>query len=216
MKNPNGYSLKTVTSFLLTCFLFSSCSFIAKELVGFRSCQVLSEKKHKRLLRKMGATYDHAFLIDTNYINYLNLEDTVYKRFQKKNHAQPIQALYFGHQPYPEAWFINCYAPGIPNLNWNIDNAFGTFPPKSPVPLDSLLSFQQLFGLTIPLAGNPIPENSLATPYTVVIIWNRFIFRQSKRLNKYVQQNLKNSGVPYRIFYINNDNIFAFAEMEKQ
>ncbi|MBL0097142.1 MAG: hypothetical protein IPP46_12165 [Bacteroidetes bacterium] len=84
----------------MTCFLFSSCSFIAKELVGFRSYQVLSEKKHKRLLRKMGASYEHAFLIDTNYINYLNLEDTVYKN-SKENHAQPIQALYFGHQPYP-------------------------------------------------------------------------------------------------------------------
>jgi len=191
-------------------------SFIAKELVGFRSCKVLSEKKHKRFLRKLGASYNHAFLIDTNYLNYLHLEDTVYMRLQKKNHAQPIQALYFGHQPYPEAWFINCYAPGFPNLNWNVDNAFSTFPPKSPAPVDSLLSFDQLFGVAKPLAGNALPKYNAEQPYTVAIIWNRFMFKQSKRLNRQVIQNLKNSGVPYRLLYINNDNIFATSEMEKQ
>lgn len=216
MRKPVHSSLIIITCMLISLFMFSSCSFIAKELIGIRSFQSLSEKKHKRLLRKMDASYENAFLIDTTYINFLNVEDTSYKRIEKKNHYQPIQAIYFGHQAYPQSWFINCYAPGFPNLNWNVDNAFSTFPPKSPAPVDSLLSFDQLFGLAKPLVGNTPPKYSAEQPYTVAIIWNRFMFKQSKRLNKLVIQNLQNSDVPYRILYINNDNIFADSEIEKQ
>ena len=112
----------------------SSCGFLMKTTAGIKNPKIMDEKLHTRYLKKMKAPRDQAYLIDTNYINFLKVNDTLHFREQKKNHYQLIQAIYYGHNQFQEAWFINCYAPGFPHLNWNIENKFATFPPKTAAP----------------------------------------------------------------------------------
>ncbi|MBL7922936.1 MAG: hypothetical protein JNL88_01925 [Bacteroidia bacterium] len=190
-----------------------SCTFIAKEMMGVRSIKTLDDKKHRRFLRKLGAPPGNAYSIDTTYLEFIGMRDTQ-RTDEKKNHYQPIQALYFGQQEFPGAWFINCYAGGFPNLQWNRGRFFDTFPPTSAAPVDSLVSFTRLFGHAKPLLKGPLPSVGAGQPYTVVLYWNRFMFRQSRRLHDLVRENLEKSAAPYRILYINNDHLFTGLERE--
>lgn len=192
----------------------SSCITLIKLKMGIRDPKVMDEKLHGRYLRKLKAPTNQAYLIDTNYVNFLEIKDTLLFRKEKKNHYQVIQALYYGHNQFQEAWFINCYAPGYPKLNWNIDNNFATFPPKTAAPLDTLLSFDRLINHAEAFKNHEKEKVGKNEPYTVVFIWNRFMIRETKRLHKLVKENLQKCNEPYRIIYINNDNIFAQSEME--
>ena len=194
---------------------FSSCQKTVSILVGFRQPHVLTEKEHVRFLKKMNADPISAYSIDSTYFKMLNMEDTVNFIAEKKNHYQPIQAIYYGHGLQPESWIINCYTQGFPNLKWNGDGKFGSFPPKAPTPLDTLVSFDRLFEHAKPLkSGSRVAfKTGPDQPYTVVLCWNRMMFRQCKRLNKLVQSNLKETGKPYRLLYINNDALFSDKEI---
>lgn len=191
----------------------SSCSFIMLKVMGMKSPKIMNDKLHARYLKKMKAPVENAYLLDTNYLHFIEINDTVNFRKQKKNHYQPIQALYYGHNQFQEAWFINCFAPGYPKLNWNIENKFGTFPPKTAAPLDSLISFDSLIAHAKSFNNHPKHKVGENEPYTVVFIWNRFFNKESKRLHEIVLENLKMCPEPYRIIYINNDNIYAQLEM---
>lgn len=190
-----------------------SCTPIIKLYVGIRNPKVMDDKRHAHYLKKIGAPEAEAYLIDTNYVHFLEVDDTAHFRVQKKNHYQAIQAIYYGHHPFQEAWFINCYAPGFPKLNWNVDNNFAAFPPKTAAPLDTLLSFDRLIGHAQAYKNHQKHQVGKDEPYTVVFIWNRFMFRETKRLHKLLKENLKLCKEPYRIIYINNDNIFAQSEL---
>ncbi len=190
----------------------SSCGFLMKTTAGIKNPKIMDEKLHTRYLKKMKAPRDQAYLIDTNYINFLKVNDTLHFREQKKNHYQLIQAIYYGHNQFQEAWFINCYAPGFPHLNWNIENKFATFPPKTAAPLDSLVSFDRLIAHAYSFKNHIKHTVGKNEPYTVVFIWNRLLKKDSKRLHKILLANLKMCPEPYRIIYINNDNLFAQSE----
>ncbi len=191
----------------------SSCFTIIKLKMGIRDPKVMDEKLHTRYLRKLKAPADLAYLIDTNYVHFLEIKDTLHFRKEKKNHYQSIQAIYYGHNQFQEAWFINCYAYGYPKLNWNINNNFATFPPKTAAPLDSILSFDRLINHAQTFKNHDKQQVGKNEPYTVVFIWNRFMFRETKRLHKLLKENLEKCNKPYRIIYINNDNIFAQTDM---
>lgn len=196
----------------------TSCQMTFSMLIGFREPRVLSEKEHLRFLRKLDANPGQAYLIDSAYYDFLNIDDTLNFRAEKKNHYQPIQTLYYGHGNQPESWIINCYTQGFPNLKWDGDGKFNSFPPKAPTPLDTLVSFDNLMANAKPFNPGSVitPRTGSDQPYTVVMYWNRMMFRQCKRLNKHVQDNLKKTGKPYRLLYINNDGLFAESQMTRK
>lgn len=194
----------------------TSCQMTVSMLIGFREPRTLSEKEHIRFLRKLHADPIQAYLIDTAYYHFLNVQDTLQFRTEKKNHYQPIQTLYYGHGSQPESWIINCYTQGFPNLKWNKDGKFNSFPPNAPTPLDTLVSFEKLMAHARPLFeadSKTVLKTGPDQPYTVVVYWNRMMFRQCKRLNRYVQDNLMKTGKPYRLLYINNDGLFAESQL---
>ncbi len=191
---------------------FSSCTFVMKKMMGMKNPKIMDEKLHARYLKKLKAPAEQAYVVDTNYLYLIEFTDTLHFRSEKKNHYQAIQALYFGHEQFQESWFINCYAPGFPHLNWNVENKFATFPPKTAAPLDTLLSFDRLINHAQSFKNHEKHKVGENEPYTVVFIWNRFMKKESKRLHKILLENLKMCSEPYRIIYINNDNIFAQSE----
>jgi len=195
----------------------SACSPIVEKLIGMRSMREIRPEEYRRLLRRLDANPADAYLIDTNYINTLWADIGKRDTGAVNRHCQPIQALYYGHGQYPEAWFINCYAPGFPNLDWNRGGLFDTFPPRTAVRPDSLLSFDKLKGLML-MPGNQMaspPATGEGQPYTVVFYWNRFLYRQCRRLHRHLKENLSLHPGPVRIIYLNNDRVFTGLERAK-
>lgn len=196
-----------VACLLLMLFACHSCTFISHVLVGYREPRALTTAQHLRYLDKLGAEAENAYTLDSSYLHLLRIEDSSSHRAEKKNHYQPIQALYFDTGAYPICWYINCYAPGFPNLDWEGKDNFRVFPPLQQAPTDSLVSLRQLLGCAVPLATTATVADN--TAYTVVFIWNRFLFRQCKRLHRLVRDNLGLTDSSWRIIYLNNDALYA-------
>ena len=57
--------------------------------------------------------------------------------------------------------------------------------------------------------------NSTDFDYVVVVMWSRFMGRQSKRLINLVQDNVNLAGNnKVKVLYVNNDDIFAYGETD--
>lgn len=84
-----------------------------------------------------------------------------------------------------------------------------TFPPMQMAPIDSLVNLETHLKYFKPLSqtSNFSTQNY---NYVVVVFWNRFMGRQSKRLIRFVQENI-NLGIKekVKIIYVNNDNYFS-------
>lgn len=113
--------------------------------------------------------------------------------------------MYYDQQGNLKCFIINCYAQGFPNLKWNKDGIFSTFPPMQQAPLDSIVPRDELFNYLKPLSKTRT-TNPLDFDYTVIVFWNRVTGRQSKRLIQYVQSNsMLPANKRVKIIYANND-----------
>jgi hypothetical protein len=84
-----------------------------------------------------------------------------------------------------------------------------TFPPKQQAPLDSVLSLDTQIKYLNLLSQTSKPSVDYYD-YIVIVYWNRFMGRQSKRLIHFVQENSKlEKEKKVKIIYANNDNIYA-------
>ncbi len=82
-----------------------------------------------------------------------------------------------------------------------------SFPPKAQAPIDSIIDLPtQIKHLRKLSYSKTISIDNY--DYHVIVYWNRFMGRQSKRLIRLVQQNSKNTDKKVKILYVNTDNIF--------
>lgn len=196
---------------LLVLLFFSSCSYVAQKTMGIRTPKKMSTAKLQKTADKWNLPAEKIYEIDTNYF-YSFLEKQESKSISKlmaKNHMQPLQALYFiDDNPYPSVWYINCYASGFPNLNWNSTGQLDTFPPRQQAPLDSALSHTELLQYI-----HRIPDQQAAVlsskPVKIYLILNRFMNRQSKIMIESFQKNAALASDQSEIIYIFNDNAYA-------
>lgn len=197
--------------FILTftlLFGLTSCSTILLQFYGTKKIKEVDEKTILKISKKYNIPLADNYILDSSYLTFLYSFDTIKYKVEIKNHYQPLQALYFDKSLQLKSYLINCYASGFPNLNWNKDNNLNTFPPKQHVPIDNLLQLDNQLKYLKPFSqSNPLNINSF--DFIVVIYWNKFMGRQSKRLIRFVQQNCKLSKDNVKIIYANNDNIFA-------
>lgn len=121
----------------------------------------------------------------------------------------PLQALYYDNSGQLQAFQINCYAGGFPNFHWDRNGILATFPPQQQAPLDSIVPLDtQLKYLRLLSQTKKFSADSFDS--IVIVYWNRFMGRQSKRLIRFVQDNSKlATEKKVKIIYVNNDNIFA-------
>ncbi|MFC5271270.1 hypothetical protein [Adhaeribacter terreus] len=196
--------------FLCLCLLCSGCTYLFSTAYGFKSPKKLNSDQIADQARKYNIPAENSFELDiTFFFGYLKSFDTIQYREQVKNHYQPLQALYFDKHGQLQNFHINCYAGGFPNMQWNRNGNFETFPPKPQAPVDTLVSYQTLSRYLKPLSGTK-PITVLADDYTVVVFWSRVMGRQSKRLIQSVQQNTAKSGnQKIRLIYVNNDDLMA-------
>lgn len=197
---------------ILVLVAAAGCGGLILKMYGMKKLRAVNAAEVNRYARQYGINEDQHYVLDTAYWGFIRSIDTTKYSAAQKNHAQPLQALYFNQQGELISWHINCYTGGFPNLKWERDSAFAVFPPKQQAPLDSLLSLQQLGQYVI------TPEDSLQivplpVEYTVVVFWNRWMGRQSERLIHLVQENAAlGKKKQVKIIYVNNDNFWSTAE----
>ena len=180
-----------------------------------KDMKAVDEKMISELCQEYNIPLEDSYELDTAYSTFLLSRDKVLYKEQIKNHYQPLQALYFDKMGHLISFQINCNAGGSPNLAWDRDSILTTFPPKQQTAIDSILSLDKQLKFLHPLTQTS-KFNAADYDYVVVIYWNRFMDRQSKRFIKFMQDNsqlAKDKKV--KIVYANNDNIFAMADTQK-
>lgn len=199
-------------NFFLLFVVVLLCSGCAHLIYGLHHTKSLDKKTILEYSLKRKIPPADNFELDTMYLMFLNKVDTFrYKNSEHKNHYQPLQALYYNKAGGLDAFIINCYARGFPNLKWNRKGILDTFVPRRQAPTDSILPlFEHLKYM------KPLPGAQRFTfgqdDYTVIVYWNYFMGRQSKRLNKAIQKNVKLAkGKKVRLMYVNTDNFFNKA-----
>ncbi|HOK38680.1 MAG: hypothetical protein WHW07_04235 [Bacteroidales bacterium] len=202
--------LSLLILFTLTLSLaLTSCSSIFTGLYGMKKIKTIDEKTILRYAKKFNIIDVDCYELDTAYFLYLfSLDSTKYKT-QIKNHYQPLQALYYENSGHLKSFQVNCYTGGFPNLKWDRNEIMTTFPPKQQAPIDSIVSLSTQIKYLKPLSQTSklLVDNY---DYIVIVYWNRFMGRQSKRLIHFVQENSKlEKEKKVKIIYANTDNIFA-------
>ena len=200
---------------VFTCLL-TSCNAVLTRMYGLRTrYEAVSDETRADYARDYGVPLDEWYELDGTFAEYLiqhylagrdSAEQNLY-RDAVNNHVQPLQALYFDRSGRLVSYHVNCYAGGFPNLKWNHDDAFSSFPPASVSPLDTLVSLQDLLPHVKTPAGETPTCQSSPVDYTVVVMWPVFMGRQSKRLIKTVKKNLETAPDMLRaeLLLVNND-----------
>ena len=198
------------TIIVLTFILgLTSCTSIYTGLYGMKKTKMVDEKTIISYSKKYNIPTGDSYELDTTYFSYLFSLDITKNTHQTKNHYQPLQALYYDKSGHLKSFHVNCYAGGFPNLKWNRNEIMTTFPPKQQAPIDSIVSLEtQLKYLKALSQNSKLSIDSY--DYIVIVYWNRFMGRQSKRLIHFVQENSKlEKEIKVKIIYANTDNIFA-------
>ncbi len=176
----------------------SSCSL----LFGIKNIQQFDQEKYDKVIaglrKESGFT---ALVADTaQYRKTIHLGKT---QEEKKCLSQPVQILYF-KQSELVSYHVNCYAkPKLGSLNWNTEDRFDVFVPKTAVALEdvhfTLEDFREIY---------PVEP---AKEYTILIFWTRMTERISKDAVKEVNENLVKFGQKEHasIFLINSDQFFS-------
>lgn len=191
--------------FLSLVFSFSACS----TLYGLKQLKPLSINDIQKQAKVYHIPSENSYYLDSSYRHLLAIFDAATQAVAVKNHSQPLQALYFNAQQQLVSFQVNCYAGGFPNLDWEQNGHFNTFPPTTLAPIDSLLSLNQILAILKPLNKDLSPKITPQGP-TILVFWSRFMGRQSKRFIQLVQENHQNlAPTPSQIIYINTDNLFV-------
>jgi hypothetical protein len=198
---------------LMLVFGLTSCSSVISGLYGIKNPKKLDDQTIIRYSEKYHIPITDNYKLDTAYLTFLSSLDSITFKEQIKNHYQPLQVLYYHKTGQLESFQINCYAGGFPNLNWNRDGMFTTFPPGKQAPIDSIISLDLQLKYIHPLSRT-ISCSIENYEYIVIVYWSRFMGRQSKRLIHLVQENIKLAKeYKVKIFYVNTDNIFALTDI---
>jgi len=194
---------------LILIVALSSCSMTYLSIYGIKKIRFLEEKEILDYGKQYKIPYQDSYQLDTSYFSFMSNLDSDKYGSQIKNHLQPLQALYYNQEGELLSFHINCYAGGFPNLKWDRNDIFSTFPPKEQAPIDRILSLADHMKFAKPMSQT---ENLSIVNFDniVIVYWSRFMGRQSKRLINYVQANERLAyDRKVKIVYINADNIFA-------
>jgi len=195
--------------FILTFFGLTGCSSILTGLYGIKEIKTIDEKTIVKYAKKYKIPVVDNYELDTAYFSYLFSLDTTEYKTQIKNHYQPLQALYYDKTGHLTSFQVNCYAGGFPNLKWDRNAIMTTFPPKQQAPVDSIVQLETQMKYLKPLSQTA-KLSSGSYDYIVIVYWNRFMGRQSKRLIRFIKDNSKlETEKKIKIIYANTDNIIA-------
>ena len=193
---------------LLASMGLAGCATVAEGVYGMRRTEAVDYPQVRAYAQDygVGVAPGKSFVLDVSYFEFLKRQPL---RMQDvaKNHAQPLQLLYYNRAGQLVSYYVNRYAGGFPNLDWNHDRQLEVFPPISQAPPDSLLSFAELAPFLRTVDGSRVQAMHSFADYTVVVFWSHRMGRQSRRLLAAAQQNLQLASATQKayILYVNND-----------
>lgn len=172
----------------------------------------LSQADLEKFRKEFNLPKEKTFRLDTSYISYLFSFDTTKYADQVKNHYQPLQALYYNKSGQLVSFHINCYASNVPDnedLNWNQENAFASFIPKTVAPVDSILPLSRHLSFIRTFNHKPIDTTGFSSfDYIIIIHWSkRWRNKDSKNLIEIVSDNAGlATNKKLNIIYVNSDD----------
>ena len=191
----------------------SGCMSIVQSIIGIKDAKRLTDEQIVKTSKKFKIDQTANYRLDTTFYTYIKSLDTAKYKAQQKNHIQPLQALYFNAKGELVKYYLNCYAGGFPQLNWNRNGNLETFLPKDQAPLDTILSLQKQIGFLKPVgttSGQVMDQNY---DHIVFVYWNKCTKRHSKTLIKNIKQNVsKANNTKVKLVYVNYDNVFYELE----
>ena len=200
--------MKNIVYLFAIVFAFSGCARVIIGMYGVnRSVTYISQENIESLAKKYNIPLSDWFELDTLYLHFIRSHDEEIHFRSRRDHMQPLQALYFDSNGDLISFHTNCYAGGFPNLRWNRYRVLNTFPPETMAPIDTLVTFGKL----LPFLNKTTHTKEIIQSdydYIVVVFWAEFMGRQGRRLIRFVQQNvaLAQENQRVRIIYVNQDN----------
>ena len=202
---------KTILAILSFAFIIISC----RNRINWKN---LSEADLENFRKEFNLPKEKTFRLDTNYIQYLFSLDTAKYGTEIQNHYQPLQASYYDNTGTLISFHTNCYASaGIPDdsdFNWNHQNAFASFVPKTVAPVDSILPLNKQLSFIKTFEYKPIDTTGFAAfDYTVIVYWSKHYLgvKNSKSLIKIVSDNTALAGnKKVNVIYVNSENILYY------
>ncbi|MEX0968767.1 MAG: hypothetical protein WD077_16155 [Bacteroidia bacterium] len=229
--------MKQATIYIIFLFALSGCGLAYRVILGIDTTLTWKSKQEiEKDFDKQNIPAGSRYILDTaTYANAIKSEfrielkkmtddtvtfDSVQAKLLKtvaKDDLQPVQVRYFDNSLQQIFKQVNCYIRVIP-MSWNVDNSFDTFPPRismpalnhRPKPLDYFLPH------LLTLEGEPVTQENLETAdYYVLIFWNSFMKRPSKKLIRTVKSNIaKNPDRKIVILYVNNYNAEIWDKLD--
>jgi len=158
--------------FIISAICFSSCSYILSSFYGVKQLKKFDEEKYYSFLNNIDSSQINFYKIVSDSIKFNNIINLGRNNQQKNDFGQPVQILYF-HNDELVSFHANCYAEGgLRKINWNTSNRFNFFPPKSAVPIDSLLTNYFDYKNIYP----QLKHNK----YNIIIFWTLMLEKISK------------------------------------
>ena len=198
---------------LFVSLLFVSCGKMITKAYGIKNPKKIEDAVVLQKASKNKIEENNLYYLKASYKKLLDsingepiLANTCSKNKAVYNLSQPIQALFF-KDTVLIAYYTNCYAGGFPNLKWNRNNSFESFPPKGNAPIHEQVKSSLLVSHFKKIS--PSIDKTKQTEYTIIVFWNCFMYRQSRRLIKEIKKSLRHYPNEVKIYYVNNDNYFA-------
>lgn len=186
---------------------------ITQSIIGIKEANKLSDIEIEKASKSFKIDQSVNYRLDTTYLSYILSLDTTLFKAQRKNHIQPLQALYFNSEGRLVKFYINCYAGGFPNIKWNRNGNLETFLPKDQAPIDTILNLKKQLSFLRPVC---LSTNQIVTEnqdFYIFVYWNKCTKRHSRRLIKSIKQNIaKSTTAKVKLIYVNYDNIFNKLE----
>jgi hypothetical protein len=191
----------------------TGCSVVLSSFYGMKACKPRNTECIKKYAHKYKIPEQSLFLLDTSYLSFID-SVRLKEPLHAKNHFQPLQALYFDASGRMISLHNNCNAGGFPNLKWNRDKILESFVPSSQTELDSLMNFQDQLDFLRTINGGTIILSDYDTAsYNVVVYWNVFMGRQSKRLIRFVKENCELAEEDsVKLWFANDDDFFQYFD----
>lgn len=173
--------------------------FSCKTLYGIKPQTEISHEKINQFYNYLALKNYEKGILDSNHFKNIKeyfRDDSVYRYY----HLQPIQALYYNKQGKFISYHVNCNAGGFPNLNWNRNSVFNGFPAVTqtkPSNKIDLSTFKKLTGTQ---------KDTTNENFTVVVLWNFLLEKQSKSLIHLINKNITQADEPVNFILLNNDN----------
>lgn len=177
-----------------------------KRLYGINEITSFDSVAYEKTIREINDDYpgDIQFVVcdTTQYKKYGELD------FGEYSHAlrQPIQILYFQKDTLL-SYHANCFAKGgLTNIDWNVNNRFEHFIPKSAIKMDDIAipitSLSAIFNLE--------PDES---KINVFIFWTNYLGKISESTIQLVKNNIRDANKidETSITVINTDLYFITA-----